>query len=237
MPPSNTRPPLAYHPAAEQPPPGEAAAIAAIDASMHAILQTTWADYGHAVRSVHAKSHGLLQGELQVLEGLPDRLAQGVFASPRSYPVVLRISTNPGDILDDTVSAPRGLAIKLIGVEGERLPGSEGNATQDFVMANSPAFVAPDARAFSASLGVTASGRLDFGRKLVALNGTIVPAYFFNALPGRIPLIGRLFSPEKGSGLFAANYTLNGSLTNPSMSINPLSALTPGFLRGFFDLF
>ena len=94
-----------------------------------------------------------------------------------------------------------------------------------------------DARAFSSSLGVTASGRLDFGRKLVALNGTIVPAYFFNALPGRIPLIGRLFSPEKGSGLFAANYTLNGSLTNPSVSINPLSALTPGFLRGFFDLF
>ena len=94
-----------------------------------------------------------------------------------------------------------------------------------------------DARAFSSSLGVTASGRLDFGRKLVALNGTIVPAYFFNALPGRIPLIGKLFSPEKGSGLFAANYTLKGSLTDPAVSINPLSALTPGFLRGFFDLF
>ncbi len=94
-----------------------------------------------------------------------------------------------------------------------------------------------DARAFSSSLGVTASGRLDFGRKLVALNGTIVPAYFFNALPGRIPLIGRLFSPEKGSGVFAANYSLKGSLTDPAVSINPLAALTPGFLRGFFDLF
>ena len=53
----------------------------------------------------------------------------------------------------------------------------------------------------------------------------------------RIPLIGRLFSPEQGSGLFAANYELTGSLKDPSVSVNPLSALTPGFLRGFFNLF
>lgn len=36
----------------------------------------------------------------------------------------MRFSTNPGDMLDDKVSTPRGLAIKLIGVEGARLPGS-----------------------------------------------------------------------------------------------------------------
>ena len=84
---------------------------------------------------------------------------------------------------------------------------------------------------------MTATGRLDFGRKTVDLKGTIVPAYFFNSLPGRIPLIGGMFSPEKGSGLFAANYGLNGPLADPSISINPLSALTPGFTRRFFDLF
>ena len=94
-----------------------------------------------------------------------------------------------------------------------------------------------DARAFSSSLGFTASGRLDFGRKQIDMSGTIVPAYFFNSLPGRIPLIGRMFSPEKGSGLFAANYALRGALTDPAVSINPLSALTPGFTRRFFDLF
>ena len=94
-----------------------------------------------------------------------------------------------------------------------------------------------DARAFSSSLGVTATGRLDFGRQLVDLSGTIVPAYFFNSLPGRIPLLGGLFRTNKGSGLFAANYGLKGSLTEPAVSINPLSALTPGFTRRFFDLF
>ena len=94
-----------------------------------------------------------------------------------------------------------------------------------------------NARAFSSSLGFTAAGRMDFKHKSVDLSGTIVPAYFFNSLPGRIPLIGRLFSPEKGSGLFAADFKLTGSLTSPAVSINPLSALTPGFTRRFFDIF
>ena len=94
-----------------------------------------------------------------------------------------------------------------------------------------------DARAYSASLGLTATGRLDFGRSQMDLKGTIVPAYFFNALPGRVPLLGRLFSPEKGSGVFAANYALRGGLSDPNVTINPLSALTPGFTRRLFDLF
>ena len=94
-----------------------------------------------------------------------------------------------------------------------------------------------DARAFSSSLGVTGSGQVDFGRNQMDMHGTIVPAYFFNALPGRIPLIGKLFSPEKGSGLIAVNYVLRGKLADPDVRVNPLSALTPGFTRRFFDLF
>ncbi len=94
-----------------------------------------------------------------------------------------------------------------------------------------------DARAFSSSLGVTATGRLDLGRQAMSVKGTVVPAYFFNSLPGRIPLVGSLFRTDKGSGLFAANYELHGALAAPSVSINPLSALAPGFTRRFFDLF
>ena len=91
---------------------------------MRGIAQTTLRDYGHTVRSIHAKSHALLEGELTVPEGLPAELAQGMFSHPGTYPVVLRFSTNPGDILDDRVSAPCGLAVKVIGVEGAGLPGS-----------------------------------------------------------------------------------------------------------------
>ena len=94
-----------------------------------------------------------------------------------------------------------------------------------------------DARAFSPSLGLTMKGRLDLNAERVDMQGTIVPAYFFNSLLGNIPLVGKLFSPERGGGVFAASYTLRGRLADPDVSINPLAALTPGFLRGLFGLF
>jgi len=37
--------------------------------------------------------------------------------------------------------------------------------------------------------------------------------------------------------LFAATYSLSGSCDDPSVSVNPLAALTPGFLRGLFGIF
>jgi AsmA-like C-terminal region/Protein of unknown function len=91
-----------------------------------------------------------------------------------------------------------------------------------------------DARAFSPSLGLTMKGRIDLGTDMLNMQGTIVPAYFFNALLGHLPVIGRLFSPERGGGVFAASYTLNGALRDPQVFVNPLTTLTPGFLRGLF---
>ncbi len=94
-----------------------------------------------------------------------------------------------------------------------------------------------DAQAFSASLGLTARGRVDATRKTLDIQGTVVPAYALNSALGRIPLLGRLFSAEQGGGLFAVNYALRGPLADPAVSVNPLSALTPGFLRGLFRMF
>lgn len=119
------------------------------------ILETTAKDYGHAVRAVHAKAHGILEGELTIDAGLPPELAQGLFATPGKHKVLARISTNPGDILTDKIALPRGLAIKVHDVEGERLPGAEG-ATQDFVMVNSPVFMAPTAQKFLGNLKLLA---------------------------------------------------------------------------------
>lgn len=120
-------------------------------------METTMADHtGHAMRSVHAKSHGLLHGQLKVLESLPPQLAQGLFARPRSYPVLMRLSSTPAEELPDNVSTPRGLAIKVMDVPGERLPGSEGDNTQDFVMINGPTFGRPDARHFLKDLKLVA---------------------------------------------------------------------------------
>ncbi|MCW8088511.1 YhdP family protein [Sabulicella glaciei] len=93
-----------------------------------------------------------------------------------------------------------------------------------------------EARAFSASLGITATGQVNLNENVLDLRGTIVPAYIINSLLGHLPLVGRLFSPEAGGGLFSAAFTASGPISDPSININPLSAVTPGFLRGLFDL-
>jgi len=140
--------PVRFSPAVERPEVDEATTIQSLIATMRYIGEKTFADGGHAIRPVHAKSHGILAGYLEVEAGLPGELAQGLFAKPGRYPVVMRFSTIPGDILDDSVSVPRALAIKVIGVEGERLDGSEKDVTQDFVMINGPAFGAPNPKKF-----------------------------------------------------------------------------------------
>jgi hypothetical protein len=149
--------PLPYSPDIETPEPGEAETTAELIETLRKISETTYKDGGHALRSVHAKSHALLEGRLDVLDGLPPRLAQGIFARRESYPVILRLSTIPGDILDDSITVPRGLAMKVLGVEGERLPGAESSTVQDFLLVNSPAFAVPDAATFLGNLKLLAA--------------------------------------------------------------------------------
>jgi hypothetical protein len=140
--------PVRYSPSVEHLTADEAETTQGLVAVNRYINEKTFADGGHAIRSVHAKTHGILQGYLEVDADLPETLAQGLFAKPGRYPVVMRFSTIPGDILDDSVSVPRGLAIKIIGVEGERLDGSEGDVTQDLLLINGPAFGAPNPKKF-----------------------------------------------------------------------------------------
>lgn len=128
-----------------------------LDETMAKIRETTFENSGHAFRSVHAKSHGLIEAELTVFDGLPAALAQGIFARARSYPVVMRLSTNPGDILPDSVSTPRGMAIKVLDVEGGRLPGDAEERSQDFVMVNGPTFNAANGEAFLKNLKLLAA--------------------------------------------------------------------------------
>ena len=101
--------PLRYEPGLEHPEPAEGETTQALVETMRGIVETTFKDYGYPVRAVHAKSHGLLRGEMTVLGGFAPCFAQGLFAQPATYPVVLRFSTNPGDLLDDSISVPRGL--------------------------------------------------------------------------------------------------------------------------------
>lgn len=128
----------------------------ALQKEFQKIVSTTHRVEGTAARGVHAKSHALLKGRLRVHAGLPSELAQGLFAQPGVYPLVARLSSIPGDRLRDAVSGPRGFALKMSDVPGELLPDAEGNAVQDLIFANGPAFNAPDSQTFLRSLKLLA---------------------------------------------------------------------------------
>jgi len=161
--------PIRYRPDVEDVQPDEAETIAELCSTFDIILERTAEDYGHAVRSVHAKAHGLLEGELTVDADLPPELAQGLFARPGTHKVLLRLSTNAGDILPDAISLPRGLAMKVFDVEGPRLPGSEGTA-QDFVLVNGTVFQAKTADKFLGNLKLLAktTDRIEGTKKVMS---------------------------------------------------------------------
>lgn len=126
--------PLRYSPEVETSDPDEGRIGEGLRDRILRIAETTYRHGGHAMRGAQARSHGLLNAVLIVEPDLPEVLRQGMFATEARYPVIMRFSTSPGDVLPDSVSTPRGLALKVYGVIGDRLPGGEGQ-TQDFVMA------------------------------------------------------------------------------------------------------
>ncbi len=142
--------------------PDEDETNAEINAVMQRIGDVMADRFRHGLRPVHAKSHGLLKAELEVYADLAEPLRQGLFARAAVYPVIIRFSTNPGDILPDSISTPRGMALKVVGIEGqEMLPGHAGETTQDFVLVNGKTFANKDAKEFLMQEKVIEKNALD----------------------------------------------------------------------------
>lgn len=91
-----------------------------------------------------------------------------------------------------------------------------------------------DGKTIGGSLGVTIGGNIDTNSKHLKLEGTMVPSYGINSLPSAIPIIGYILVGGEGGGIFGVNYSVTGAYSDPKVSVNPLSLLTPGFLRGIF---
>jgi AsmA-like C-terminal region len=91
--------------------------------------------------------------------------------------------------------------------------------------------------AYGGALGISAKGWLNSGEGRIAIDGTIAPAYALNSVLGNFPVIGSLLMGGEGQGLIATRFQLAGSNDNPTVTVNPLSTLTPGLLRHLFDPF
>jgi hypothetical protein len=98
-------------------------------------------------RDGHPKTIGCAQAVFTVnnLSDLklnqPVFLQQGVFKAPRQFKAWVRFSGGSPQIQSDWKPDARGVAIKLLGVEGGKLlPGMEKLSTQDFLMINNATF-------------------------------------------------------------------------------------------------
>ncbi len=93
-----------------------------------------------------------------------------------------------------------------------------------------------ESRATGPSVGITAQGAFGIeGERAISLKGAVAPAYGVNSFLGKTPVIGDLFVNRKGEGVLALSYDVAGPASEPRVTVNPLSAFTPGLFRRMFE--
>lgn len=112
-------------------------------------LRNRYPNDRQVLRGVHPKDHGCVKAEFEIKADLPQKLQVGIFATPgKKYDAWVRFSNaatlvSPDDPLDGEgkpTPGSRGMAIKLMGIEGTPLVRPHGALTQDFLLVNHPVF-------------------------------------------------------------------------------------------------
>lgn len=84
-------------------------------------------------------------------------------------------------------------------------------------------------------LGGTVSGTVNLKEQTLNLSGTFVPIYALNNFFAKIPILGFALGGNSGEGLIGVTYRLSGSVSDPVLSVNPISAIAPGIFRRMFE--
>jgi hypothetical protein len=112
------------------------------------------------LRDAHPKIHGCVHGEFTVLPNLPAELGIGLFSTSNSYPVWIRFSNQNNAVSPDAKPDIRGVAIKLIGVPGEKLIDSDPHCTtHDFILISDSRFVTKDVAQFDGLVKALVGGK------------------------------------------------------------------------------
>ncbi|KAF2417117.1 heme-dependent catalase [Tothia fuscella] len=117
--------------------PGEKEKIQAVSDQFNRFQMMNFNEHHHCFRGTHLKTQGCVVGKLIVHADLPEHLAQGMFKAPGSYDVIMRYSSLTPKLVSDNIPAPRGIGMKIFGVEGEKIWG-EDQKTQDWTFNNYP---------------------------------------------------------------------------------------------------
>lgn len=113
------------------------------------------------LRDAHAKAHGCVKAEVQVLPDLATTLRQGVFSEPgKTWQATVRLSNGNAYPQFDSIRDARGMAIKLFDVPGKQLLSDrQGRSEQDFVMFNHPNFFVSDVAEYRQNVAAQADGK------------------------------------------------------------------------------
>lgn len=147
----------------------------------------------------------------------------------RDEPALRRVVGPPGS------QAPG--ALDSTGAPAPRIDASDVAFTKlraEFVRSASRVDI-NDAVLWGQQVGFTIQGNVDYGRDRVDIGGTFVPGYAFNNAFAQVPVVGMILGGGQYGGLFAVNFRVSGSASQPTMTVNPLSAIAPGILRRFVD--
>ncbi len=98
-------------------------------------------------------------------------------------------------------------------------------------------FVLHDSYINGPAFGATMRGKVDVLRQVVQLGGTYVPLYGLNAAFGAFPIIGDLLVGRRGEGVLGITFAVSGSLSDPQVIVNPISAVAPGIFRQIFEFY
>ena len=132
----------------EYPPPNEQQHIDSLIAVLRAKMERDYAGK-RILRDAHPKMHGCVHGEFSVLPDLSADLKIGLFRESRAYPVWIRFSNQNNAVSPDAKPDIRGVAIKLMGVDGEKLIESDPHCgTHDFILISDNRFVTKDVAEF-----------------------------------------------------------------------------------------
>ncbi|WP_417693057.1 AsmA-like C-terminal domain-containing protein [Roseibium sp.] len=86
-----------------------------------------------------------------------------------------------------------------------------------------------------AVFGGTVAGDIDLSQNTLNLTGTFVPIYALNNIFSKIPILGFALGGSSKEGLIGVTYRMTGALSDPLLSVNPLSAIAPGIFRKIFE--
>jgi catalase len=104
------------------------------------------------LRDQHPKSHGCVKGQFIVEANIPESMKVGVFKEPKTYDLWIRFSNGGSDngrLQPDTAKDVRGMAIKLLKVEGGKVIDDPAcKEEQDFVLINHPNFFIRDVQGY-----------------------------------------------------------------------------------------